>query len=367
MGGQTSCCQCLEADSLTQPKPNAAADEVPPGLKSSVKFVLETVMETEMSDEEDERRLAAQAVRGKRKSVAGCSINKEDARNYVKPVYWKDSSAKARLQEIIRNNSKLQTLMGHLSNSTVDDIVNSFKPREALQGEVLIKQGDEGDCLFLIAEGEVDVFVSRPALDGNPSSGMGPKVASLESGSLFGELALLYQTPRAATVIATSSVVKLWQLDREPFQMLVVSEGVQRYDMYEGWLREVEVFKCLNQFELMQLTECLEGECFDAGETIFEQGAMGDRFYILESGSVAAYISGSAGEVEVKAYTKVGEYFGERALLKDEPRAAKVRAIGNGAEVVSLSKEDFTRMLGPIHEILIQHVDKYPRYAEMLK
>lgn len=370
MGARASCCACNDAGPVAPPVSISIQSALEPRTvinDECEKMLLKSVLENSLSEREDRKRLAAQAHVGKRKSVCAASIKTEDAINYVKPVYQKDASSKAHLQDIIRENSKLQTLTGHLGQGVIEDIVNAFKPREALQGEVLIRQGDEGDCLFLLEAGEVDVFVARPTIDSSFSSDKGSKVASLGPGALFGELALMHQAPRAATVIATSSVAKLWQLDREPFRMLLVLDSEQRYQMYQGWLREVEAFKCLNNYELMQLSDCLESEVFDEGETVFDQGAVGDRFYILEGGSVAAYISGPAGEAEVKAYNKVGEYFGERALLKDEPRAASVRATGTGAQVVSLSKDDFTKILGPIHDILSQHVARYPQYIEMLK
>lgn len=87
----------------------------------------------------------------------------------------------------------------------------------------------------------------------------------------------------------------------------------------------------------------------------------------MEDGSAAAYISGSDGEKEVKKYEKKGDYFGEIALLTSEPRKATVRATGSGATVLSVSKEDFSAVLGPIADLLKKHIDQYPQYASFLK
>jgi len=146
--------------------------------------------------------------------------------------------------------------------------------------------------------------------------------------------------------------------------------GVQVFpngDKYEGWLSDVEILKNLNHFELAKLADALETECFDAGEDIIKQGEVGEKFYILEDGKAAAFISGGGGEKEVKKYEKQGDYFGEIALLTAEPRKATVRASGEGCSVVSLSKENFTSILGPITDILKKHVDMYPQYADFLK
>lgn len=213
----------------------------------------------------------------------------------------------------------------------------------------------------------MNVFVQRRNEDGTLPDGKGTKVVSLGSGSLFGELALMYQAPRAATVTVSCPCCALWRLDREAFKMLLAQSSQTQYEKYEGWLGEVEILKSLNHYELSRLSECMECDCFDGGEDIIRQGEPGDKFYILEDGTAAAYIEGPDGEKEVKVYQEKGDYFGEIALFKKEPRKATVRATGQGAVVISISQEDFTNILGPISEILTRHIDRYPQYAALLK
>merc|ERR1712187_1049012 len=136
---------------------------------------------------------------------------------------------------------------------------------------------------------------------------------------------------------------------------------------YEGWLSGVDLLKTLNHYELSTLADALQSETFKAGDAIIKQGELGDRFYILESGTAAACISGDKGEKEVKKYSKTGEYFGEVALLTKEPRKASVRATGQGCSVVSLTQTQFTNLLGPLSDVLKKEVNKYPQYADFLK
>merc|ERR1712228_22635 len=100
---------------------------------------------------------------------------------------------------------------------------------------------------------------------------------------------------------------------------------------------------------------------------IIKQGEPGEEFYILEDGAAAAFISGGEGERKGKDYGRKGDYFGEIALLKDEPRKATVRAMEDGTSVLSISKEDFTSVLGPIGDMLKRDIDKYAKYESFLR
>lgn len=321
-----------------------------------------------MSDEEDKTRLAVSMGKARRQGVAAEGMNMEEVRDFVKPVYQKDAATNAKITGIMKGNDKMQVLFGHLDAAALGDIVNAFREVTKEKGQEVIKQGEEGDCLYIINEGEVDVHVARPGTDGQvPKGDRGPKVVSLRPGALFGELALMYSAPRAATVVISSPTCELWQLDREPFKMLLAQSSQNQYALYEGWLSEVDLLKALNQYELSRLSDLLESTLYDAGEEIIKQGDPGDKFYILEDGTCSAFMTGDAGEQKVKDYEKQGDYFGEIALLTNEPRKAAVRATGQGASVLSLSQEDFISILGPIQDILKKDMGSYKQYTAYLQ
>jgi cAMP-dependent protein kinase regulator len=320
-----------------------------------------------MSPEEEAAEAAkirAVGERGKRKSVSATTVTADQIKEYKKPVYAKDEATVASLAEMLQQNEKMQVLCGHLDKNQLLDVVNAFYSREYLAGAEIIRQSDEGTCLYIIAAGNVDIYVARRQPDGTDISS---KVATFFPGQLFGELALMYNAPRAATVVASENPVSTWVLDANDFKMLLAQSSQAQYAKYEGWLREVSIFQTLNHFELAQLADIIESELYDVDEVIVQQGDVGDKFYILEEGTCTAYITGDAGEQRVKDYHKQGEYFGEIALLTAAPRKATVRATGQGCSVASLSQENFTALLGPIATILKDHVDKYPQYAEFLK
>jgi len=318
-------------------------------------------------EQEELQKIAKIQGTRRRMSIACESVSNSAVKDYVKPIYAKDDSTKQHIRNVLKGNEKMQVLFGHLDGTLLEDIINAFEETTVHQGIDIIKQGDQGDCLYIVSEGEVDVFVARPGPDGTMPPGKGSKVISLSSGSLFGELALMYSAPRAATVEIASPECKLWKLDREPFKMLSAQNNENKYEMYEGWLSEVDILKCLNHHEVSKLSELLQSHLYNKDEVIITQGQPGDKFYILEDGTCSAFISGTEGEKKVKDYEKQGEYFGEIALLKEVPRKATVRATGSGATVLWISKEDFIAVLGPIQGSLRKDVDKYSQYADFLK
>ena len=59
----------------------------------------------------------------------------------------------------------------------------------------------------------------------------------------------------------------------------------------------------------------------------------------------------------------LGDYFGERALIKNEPRAATIKATSEELQVVELQRDTFRRLLGPVEEILKRNMAIYAKYC----
>lgn len=315
-----------------------------------------------MPDAAEKQMAAAVSAGGRRRGIAAQSVVAQDIKDFKKVVHAKDATSEQYIKETIKGNDKMQVLFGHLSPSSLQDVINAFKERTATKNEDLIMQGEEGDCLYILGEGEVECFVKRAGVAGQ--SPKGSKVATLSAGSLFGELALMYSAPRAATVTVVSPSARLWQLDREPFKMLLAQQSQTQFEMYTGWLGDVDILKPLNQFELSRLSDCLQNEFFDVDDVVCRQSEEGDQFYILEEGSCSAFIDGPRGEKEVKVYKERGEYFGEVALIEEHSkRKATVRATGEGCTLLVLSKHDFEEVLGPIQVLLASKAKTYKPYS----
>merc|ERR1712232_349707 len=129
----------------------------------------------------------------RRQGVSAQAISEERMKAWEKPSYPKPEDVNERIKGYIGSNAKLQVLFGHLSDAAVLSVIDAMKPQTVEQGDRLITQGEDGDFFYIVDEGSFDVFVQR---GDNPPG----KVFEYGPGGTFGELALMYNAARAATV-----------------------------------------------------------------------------------------------------------------------------------------------------------------------
>lgn len=178
--------------------------------------------------------------------------------------------------------------------------------------------------------------------------GMGQKVGTVQAGGSFGELALMYNAPRAATVVSAEPTCTLWALDRVTFRRILMESTFARRRLYEKFLEEVPLLASLTPYERSKIADALETQKYPAGTEIIKQGDIGQSFYLVESGEADAFKDGEP--ESVKHYQK-GDFFGELALLNDAPRAASIIS-STEIKVATLGKSAFARLLGPVEGIM---------------
>jgi len=280
--------------------------------------------------------------RVRRGGVSAETYSEEDATSYVKKVVPKDEKAMASLQKAMEKN----VLFKHLEENQRSDIFDAMFPVVHKPGETIIKQGDEGDNFYVIDEGEVEIFVNNVC------------VTSMKDAGSFGELALIYGTPRAATVKAKSTV-KLWAIDRDTYRRILMGSIIRKRKLYEEFLAKVSILESLDYYERLTVADALTPVQFQDGDIIVKQGEQGDDFFVIEEGTAVVLQRRSADEPQVEV-GRLGksDYFGEIALLLDRPRAATVVAKGP-LKCVKLDRARFERLLGPCADILKRNLEHY--------
>ncbi|XP_054733999.1 cAMP-dependent protein kinase type I regulatory subunit isoform X1 [Anastrepha obliqua] len=291
---------------------------------------------------------AAPPVR-RRGGISAEPVTEEDATSYVKKVVPKDYKTMAALSKAIAKN----VLFSHLDENERSDIFDAMFPVNHLMGENIIQQGDEGDNFYVIDHGEVEVFVNAEL------------VTTIGEGGSFGELALIYGTPRAATVRAKTEV-KLWGIDRDSYRRILMGSTIRKRKMYEEFLSRVSILESLDKWERLTVADALEPVSFEDGETIVKQGEPGDDFYIILDGTAVVLQRRAEQGDEPAEVGRLGpsDYFGEIALLLDRPRAATVVARGP-LKCVKLDRARFERVLGPCADILKRNITQYNSFVSL--
>ena len=285
-------------------------------------------------------------VRGRRRAVAAETYDpsKED-KNAQKVVHPKTEEQRSRLKHAMKNI----LLFKACEPEQIQEILDAMFERKVQKGDEVITQGDDGDNFYVIELGKYDVVI-------NIGVGERKKVHTFNDSGSFGELALMYNCPRNATIIAQSEGI-LWALDQGVFRRIVVGAAARKRRSYESLLEGVPMLSELTEYERANLADALESTSFDNNECIIQQGDSADCMYFVEDGFVRIVLGRGAESKEISVLKK-GDYFGEMALVMNQPRSASVYAKGN-AKCAKLDVGAFERLLGPCMEIMKRNIEKY--------
>ena len=251
------------------------------------------------------------------------------------------------------------TLFAGLSDASKDNIMSVMSEMKVIAGDVVIKEGDVGKQFFVVISGEWDVFQEKEGEEA---------VDQKQPGDCFGEMSLLHDTPRNATCIAkTDGTVRV--LEREVFKRIRRRARQAELDAWAAWLKQVELLKPLANSERYALLDAVEVDVLDKDDFVFHQGDAGDAMYVLVEGEIVFQVRANKAAdyvaIEGKQGTlKVGGYFGERALLNNNPRVAAAQCVSN-CKLLKIHRSTFEQLLGPLAKVLKENEKGYYRKEEV--
>lgn len=304
---------------------------------------------TEESEEEKFEVVRNQSMR-QRTSVSAEAYGVWNRLNqYIPKIIPKTQEQKQRILQRL----EISLIFSQLDEIRKNVIADAMEAVEVNAGEIVISQGDDGNLLYVVDAGKLECFKQR--VEGVEF------LRFYETGEAFGELALLYNCPRAASIRAVADC-KLWALDRESFVHIVKNAVVERRNRFEGVLAKIPFMNCVGSYEKDQLADGLKEASFAKGEYVIREGEWGDLFYIIESGNAIAVKNLRPGlpPTEVFKYNE-SDYFGELALLKGEPRAASIIA-DTDLKCLTLDRQSFKRLLGSLEDLLKKNTQRYETF-----
>ena len=242
--------------------------------------------EEEEEEEEDDRLAKLQKKKEQRKTqtVGRIGVSAEvygknnQKQEFSPPVIQKSQEAKARIKAKLEKNFMFKSL----DRDDKEIVVNAMEERVYSVGEAVITQGDDGDVMFLVDSGRLEC--SKVFEPGTPAK----VLRYYAEGDSFGELALLYNTRRAATIKAVESSV-VFALDRSTFTHIVKEASVKKRDRFEDFLGRVELLSGLNTYERSKICDALQSEHYEPGDSVIKEGESGDKFYLVEEGLADVY------------------------------------------------------------------------------
>ncbi|KAL0126995.1 hypothetical protein PUN28_005375 [Cardiocondyla obscurior] len=273
-------------------------------------------------------------------------ISAEPPLQELAPLAVVDKSDRSR--ELIKSAILDNDFMKNLELTQIREIVDCMYPVTFPAGSTIIQEGDVGSTVFVMEEGKVEV--SR---DGKYLSTLQQK------GKVLGELAILYNCKRTATITAATDC-QLWAIDRQCFQTIMMRTGLSRQAEYTDFLKSVPIFKNLPEETLIKISDVLEETFYNNGDYIVRQGARGDTFFIISRGQVRVTIKqpDTTEEKYIRTLRK-GDFFGEKALQGDDLRTANIIADDpEGVSCLVIDRETFNQLISSLDEIRTRYRDE---------
>lgn len=254
--------------------------------------------------------------------------------DFVAPVHPKSEEDRAFLDKSLGSNF----IFSDLTDGERNMLIDAMQKESADEGDIVIQQGDVGDFFYICQTGKISFICD------------GKAVGSCGSGGSFGELSLLYDSPRAATCMAGADTI-LWKVDQGTFRHLLARSAKESEGNIIEVLTKIDLFKDLDRPTIKKFADVLSTVKYSEGQKIVEKGQKGDVFYIVKSGQVRVHDIGLGDASFDDEVHNAGYWFGERALMTGNPRAATVTAMTE-VEVFACDRETFETTIGPLESIL---------------
>ena len=238
--------------------------------------------------------------------------------------------------EWIRSALGAAPVLGSLKPEQLEQIVDDAKAQQALTGETIIAQGATGETFFIVGTGTYEVRKD------------GKLVKTYGEGDSFGELALLYDAPRAATVTCTSEGW-LWAVEGAAFREVMVQQGTRELTQRARFLMDTPLLGSLTSTQRFGLAEKMEERVYKEGSHVVRINEPADSLYIVREGQVSCRRSDGTQD----AIFNVGDYFGESSL--EERGAVRLRdcvAVNGPAVCLKLSAQVFHEQLGQLETLV---------------
>jgi len=286
----------------------------------------------------------------KRAQQAREEVDNDDDADHEDEVVHVHAKSEELTRRILETLSKKPPFEGH-DTSDLLQLVAAMAPVDVKAGVDVIKEGETGDLAYWVDTGSLAVVV-----------GGDKEVDTITSDTVFGEVALVYDLERTATIRAKTDA-QMWLLHRTMFQHILRDKAIADRKAKFTFLQSVKIFGTLSGRMISRVADVVEEIVLEANEAIIREGDEADSMYIIHEGQAVVSQKNCDGKGDdaddgnLLRVLKEGDYFGERALLFDERRSATVTAASK-IRLMRLDKESFRTLLADLHAELLKRAPK---------
>ncbi|ONK80591.1 uncharacterized protein A4U43_C01F19540 [Asparagus officinalis] len=352
----------VHIDGITEMGTGQAVLKMPTRPLQQIIEVIKTDSPSNVKDNSRIHRVRHDLSRARLKAIES-SLENGHAWVPPSPSHRKTWEEEAHIERVLHDHF----LFRRLTDSQCHVLLDCMQRVEVKPGDVVVQQGGEGDCFYVVGNGEFEVLATQEE-QGKEKVMKVLHRYTAEKLSSFGELALMYNKPLQASVRAVTAGT-LWTLKREDFRGILMSEFSNLSSL--KMLRSVDIFSRLSILQLSHIAGSLVEVSFSDGQTIVHENDCLSALYIIQKGRVRlTYNPDQLSENSLSLLSthlqtgdhsqNVGEYivevsegshFGEWALLGESVGFLTVVSIGEVVCTV-VTKEKFDLTVGPLPKLL---------------
>ena len=295
----------------------------------------------------------------KRVAVTENCVNDEDDIGKIK-TYKKSQE----LIEFMRINLIKSPIFCELPQDILRQCIDAMEEKDIPAVTDIFKQGELGDSFFFVEEGELECKMqfTKVTKEGNRKKieKFEPKLVKIYGpGDYFGELSLLFHTPRRGTVKAVNDA-KLYFLKRSVYKKILRRANEEAISRKINIFKKVPILESLTDEELIKLDDISKEAIYYNGETIIKENEISNVMFLIDKGKCIGTQTEENGKLPVKTKDyREGDIIGERALLKGEKRQENIIANSDYVKVICLDRFSFKNNLGSLEQILMRNMDLY--------
>lgn len=233
------------------------------------------------------------------------------------------------LSKVLQNHF----LFAGLEDDERNAVIDRMERKSCNAEEVIFKQKDEGDCCYIIQSGVYNVIIDNRNLK------------QLRAKHTFGELAMLYNVKRTATVACSHAGV-IWKMSGQSFRRCMALLSGRHLAKAMGFLNSDSNFSKLKDEEKKLLAGACSVQEFAAGDQILREGEVGDWMFIVMVGKVV-----TTDQFGNKTNRKTGAILGGMGLMYSKRQIFGAKAVDK-VTCLALGKSSLERLIGPVEDVL---------------